>query len=295
VWLILDDFTVVSSETHKQTLVKHVKPTLTDMEIDLLRVCYTPLIPLLLSVLALSHMHKKGWYPLPTPQSTKPGDFAQVMPISCLQHPEVSIKSAADNETYRQNHAGSLGIRSSFEGCREGRGAFRYANRKAKITTVREGRESLKPKLTCETCGKIFGTKQSLKEHYGRHSGEKFYTCEWCNASYRYRSTLWRHLNRRRNLCNATYYSFETGNNIQMTPSQWGGRRFGKIGGTDTWRKIVNCSVCTRPYQLRNLKMHFRVHSGERPFECQDCKARFTQQVALKRHMASHRSISSME
>ncbi|XP_033837869.1 zinc finger protein 90-like [Periophthalmus magnuspinnatus] len=54
-------------------------------------------------------------------------------------------------------------------------------------------------------------------------------------------------------------------------------------------RKKHQCSICLKRFaRNRNLKIHLRLHSGERPHSCSFCNKTFAQIAALKYHLVTH-------
>ncbi|XP_063372076.1 zinc finger protein 250-like isoform X2 [Cydia amplana] len=112
-----------------------------------------------------------------------------------------------------------------------------------------------KRKYPCPECDNVYSRRTYMNNHYRHvHAKQSKYYCEDCDRHF---------LNRTRYLDH---------------------RRFQHEGAKRDKDKL--CNICGRGFAAnRTLVNHIRTHSGERPFPCEYCGAKFTQKHAMLSHV----------
>lgn len=136
----------------------------------------------------------------------------------------------------------------------------------------------------CESCGKRFTSKASLKQHRFIHAEENQFKCTLCPKTFRYKRFLNRHMVDHAGL-----------RKTDKRPCSQCDKSFANQYTLECHVKFVHegvsfpCKTCGKVYSRKGaLMMHERIHSETCPFMCSVCGKGFYQRSSLEAHNISH-------
>lgn len=112
----------------------------------------------------------------------------------------------------------------------------------------------------CETCEKLFLSKNDLRKHGRVHTNERPYICAQCHQGFRQAGSLKNHI---------------------------ASRHANGLGETEV--EVYICNYCQKAFPIKErLRLHLRVHTGVKPYACQMCPKAFARGGQLVQHMRTH-------
>ncbi|XP_046975822.1 zinc finger protein 431-like [Vanessa cardui] len=138
-------------------------------------------------------------------------------------------------------------------------------------------------KFDCQMCSKSYRTINDLRLHRNAHTRESTYTCDICKSEYLRKVTLKKHILchmglNKKHMCHTCGHSFNDITNLNK-----------HITTVHDKLKLYKCTLCPKEFSSnKTLKVHTRLHTGERPYVCNTCDKAFISHSNLSKHKTKH-------
>jgi len=147
------------------------------------------------------------------------------------------------------------------------------------------------PKCSFPECDYATEVTRNMRNHLLTHSGEKPYKCNQCDFAFITPANLRNHVNSKH-----TKEKPHACKHCDEKFSSSSARRQHVRTKHEQVVKIHKCDTCgCSSNQVQALKIHKRIHTGDKPFECTMCEECFRQKAHLNRHTAKEHTVKEDE
>ncbi|XP_062322612.1 zinc finger protein 1035 [Osmerus eperlanus] len=152
-----------------------------------------------------------------------------------------------------------------------------------KLNVLKKGEQDV---FHCSSCLKYFSSRSNLRRHVSMsHVSVKPFRCNRCGNFYTLEKTLKKH---RSNRCcsKSTQAEFLQQNLVTRIPNNELNQALESFQQPLKNKRKYVCKYCPRTLKSsEQLKVHTRLHTGDKPFGCANCGERFIRRDYLKRHL----------
>ncbi|XP_071143850.1 zinc finger protein 37-like [Mytilus edulis] len=149
--------------------------------------------------------------------------------------------------------------------------------------------EAYQKNVSCEYCGKLFWCKSELDKHLRVHTNERPYLCHICSSSFKTAGNLRNHQRAIHEnhfwICDVCGQKFKSKPRFQEHLFK---EKHGKEGKPIQYKEFP-CNECGKIFPRKiDFQIHFRIHSGAKPYKCLECGRAFRCHNHLTQHKVTH-------